>query len=158
MATRGIGTLTLDLLLKVGGFKQGMTEAERAAERAMRAIAESAKRASKDVNQTFSGGVKVEGLQKAARVVQTELKNTESSIKGLKATFGDVGFRIPGLRQAEIDARKLNEAMALLQGGARTALQSGFGERLAAQVATPLEMYRKQVELLTFAASQGVIT
>jgi tape measure domain-containing protein len=157
MATRGLGTLTLDLLLKVGGFKQGMTEAERAAERAMRAITESARRASKDVNQSFSGGVKVEGLQKAARIVQTELKKTEDSVKAVKATFGDVGFRIPGLRQAEIEARKLNEAMALLRERTAQLLQAGFGERVAAQVATPLELYRKQVELLNFAAAQGVI-
>lgn len=44
MATRSLGTLTLDLIAKIGGFTAGLNEAERAAEKTQRQIADNAKR------------------------------------------------------------------------------------------------------------------
>lgn len=43
MASRSLGTLTMDLIAKIGGFVSGMTEAERAAEKSAKKIAAAVK-------------------------------------------------------------------------------------------------------------------
>src|SRR5690606_31389803 len=43
MASRGLGTLTLDLILKMGGFEQGMDKAARVTDKRMKEIERRAK-------------------------------------------------------------------------------------------------------------------
>lgn len=47
MASKSLGTLTLDLIAKIGGFEQGMDKAARTAERRMKQISDTASKAGK---------------------------------------------------------------------------------------------------------------
>lgn len=58
MATRSLGTLTLDLIAKIGGFTSGLTQAERVADQKQRAIARKAKEQAKEVEQAWSSATK----------------------------------------------------------------------------------------------------
>jgi len=55
MASRSLGTLTLDLIARVGGFTAGMTEAERVADRKSRDIERAMKARAKAVETAWSG-------------------------------------------------------------------------------------------------------
>jgi hypothetical protein len=55
MASRSLGTLTLDLIAKIGGFVSGMTEAERVADRKSREIAAKNKQRAREVQAAWSG-------------------------------------------------------------------------------------------------------
>lgn len=54
MASRSLGTLTLDLVAKIGGFTQGLSNAERAADRSARNIAARQRQAAKQTEQAWS--------------------------------------------------------------------------------------------------------
>lgn len=54
MATsRSLGTLTIDLIAKIAGFEQGMTKAERTADKSTRKIAADAKRRAKETEEAW---------------------------------------------------------------------------------------------------------
>ena len=55
MATRSLGTLTLDLVAKIGGFTAGMTQAERVADQKTREIARKSRERAKSIEKTWSG-------------------------------------------------------------------------------------------------------
>lgn len=61
MASRGLGTLTLDLIARIGGFERGMDKAARTADKRMREIERSAKRMG-----AFLGTAMLAGLSGAA--------------------------------------------------------------------------------------------
>lgn len=54
MASRSLGTLTLDLIAKIGGFESGMDRAARTAARKAKEIAADAKRRAKETEETWS--------------------------------------------------------------------------------------------------------
>lgn len=58
MATRSLGSLTLDLVAKIGGFTRGMDEAERVADRKSRDIARKQKARAKEVEKAWSDSAK----------------------------------------------------------------------------------------------------
>lgn len=53
MASRSLGTLTVDLVAKVGGFTRGMTQAEREADKSSRAIQARMKKLAKGIDAAF---------------------------------------------------------------------------------------------------------
>lgn len=53
--TRALGTLTLDLVARVGGFTKGFSQAERAANKSQREIAEKAKQRANEVKRAWVG-------------------------------------------------------------------------------------------------------
>lgn len=53
MASRSLGTLTLDLIAKIGGFEAGMTKAERASSRTSKKIADDAEKAAAKSKAAF---------------------------------------------------------------------------------------------------------
>lgn len=55
MASRSLGTLTLDLIARVGGFQQGMDQAARTSEQRMRQIRQSAENAGAAVGSALAG-------------------------------------------------------------------------------------------------------
>ena len=55
MAVHSLGQLTIDLIMKMGGFVQGWTQAEREADRAQRKIAADAKKRAKEVEEAWDG-------------------------------------------------------------------------------------------------------
>jgi hypothetical protein len=53
MASRSLGTLTVDLVAKIGGFTRGMTEAERATAKAQKQIEQRMQRVAKSIDAGF---------------------------------------------------------------------------------------------------------
>lgn len=54
MASRSLGTLTLDLIAKIGGFEQGMDRAARAADRKGREISAAARKRAKETEEAWA--------------------------------------------------------------------------------------------------------
>lgn len=54
MASRSLGTLTVDFIAKIGGFKSGMTEAERASEKAAKKILADQKKLAARLDKVFA--------------------------------------------------------------------------------------------------------
>ena len=57
MASRGLGTLTLDLIAKIGGFEQGMDKAARHADKRMREIERRANAFGKVMGTVVAAGI-----------------------------------------------------------------------------------------------------
>jgi len=55
MASRSLGTLTLDIVAKIGGFEQGLDRAARTSARRTREIERDAKERAKEIEKAFSG-------------------------------------------------------------------------------------------------------
>lgn len=55
MASRSLGTLTLDLIARIGGFQQGMDQAARSAQRSMSQVERQAQQTSHSVMSAFKG-------------------------------------------------------------------------------------------------------
>lgn len=55
MAARSLGMLTIDLIAKIGGFTQGMTEAERVADKKTREMQRKMQKARKEIESAWSG-------------------------------------------------------------------------------------------------------
>lgn len=55
MASRSLGNLTIDLVARIGGFSKGMSEAERASDKATRAIAQKNAARAKEVRKAWDG-------------------------------------------------------------------------------------------------------
>lgn len=88
MASRSLGTLTLDLVAKVGGFTSGMTAAERAADKSLSAIEKRAYQ----FGQTLGKGLKV-----AAGV----------AVAGVAALAASLQVTINGLDELSKSAQKV---------------------------------------------------
>lgn len=87
MASRSLGTLTLDLIAKIGGFTSGMTQAERIAQSRTRSIERSFTRMRNSIAGVFAfiGG---------ASLVRTIVKNTadaENELAQLEAVLRSTG-------------------------------------------------------------------
>lgn len=67
MASRSLGTLTLDLIAKVGGFTEGMDKAERAAAKAARRVSQEMRDAASETDSSLKAIIS--GAQKAAGVL-----------------------------------------------------------------------------------------
>lgn len=107
MATRSLGSLTLDLILKLGGFTQGMDQAARVAERRTRQI----DRAFRGLRRTvagFLGGFTVVATVRAIVQATTEQENALKQLEqGLKTTGGAAGRTSRELVQLANDLQKV---------------------------------------------------
>lgn len=139
MATRSLGSLTIDLIAKTSGFIEGWTKAERDANRAQQKIAADAKRRAKETQDAWRSaadsvgnliggllaGVTVgAGFQKfIAETVQAQ-KEQAGLAAALKATGNAAGFSLERLNQMAgqlesvtgIAAGELNQAQKVLTG------------------------------------------
>lgn len=118
MASRSLGTLTLDLIAKIGGFISGMTEAERVADRKARDIARKQKQRADEVKKAWDSttkfiagafaGLSVAGAMASfIRETVAAEKEQQQLAAALKATGGAAGFT----------AGQLNKMAAELAGG-----------------------------------------
>lgn len=99
MANRSLGTLTLDLIARVGGFTRGMTQAERVAYDRSRAIERNFKRLQRSVTGVFSaiGG---------AALIRSIVRNTaeaEQQLAQLDAVLHSTG-QAAGYSRAQLVA------------------------------------------------------
>lgn len=103
MATRSLGTLTLDLIAKIGGFVAGMTEAERQADKSQRSIAAKAKQRAKQTSDEWSAatrlitagfaGITIVGLFDKFTKETLEAQNAQAQLVAvLKSTGNAAGF------------------------------------------------------------------
>ena len=135
MASRSLGTLTIDLIAKVGGFVQGMTEAERTADKKTREMAKKAKQRAREINDTWDGigkalGATLAGISFGAafQKVISETRNAEQEqsllAAALKATGNQAGYSQERLNEMASaieavttkSAGELNQAQTVLLG------------------------------------------
>lgn len=141
MATRSLGSLTLDLVAKIGGFTAGMTEAERVADRKSREIAKKNRERAKEVEKAWSGatkflagafaGLSVAGLMRSFIQETVDAQNEQAQLAAaLKSTGQAAGY----------SAVELNKMAASLSGN------STFSEG---------EITRAQTRLLSYTGIVG---
>lgn len=103
MATRSLGSLTIDLVAKIGGFTQGMTAAERASDRAARSIAQRQKKAAQDTEKAWKSatayiggafaGLSVAGVLTSFIRESVDAANEQAQLAAaLKSTGEAAGF------------------------------------------------------------------
>lgn len=113
MANRSLGTLTLDLVAKIGGFTQSMNQAAQVVDNRMKSIQDSADKAKKALGSVFAltvGGLTAKGLidmadqygQMASRIKMATASTDE---------YNEVQQRL--LQTANITFRPLQEAQEL---------------------------------------------
>lgn len=140
MATsRSLGTLTLDLVTRIGGFTEGMNAAERAADRSTRDIARKSKQRAKEMQDSWNSAAssvgKVLGVigasvtagatfQKIARETANAQKEQALLAAALTATGSAAGFSQSRLNEmagalesvTSFSAGEANQAQTVLLG------------------------------------------
>jgi hypothetical protein len=128
MATRSLGTLTVDLVAKTGGFVQGMTEAERESAKSSKKIQQQWKDAAKAIDVGVKVGVAAFAAATAALTVLTarslsaidanaklaiSLGTTSEALANVQRAGELSGVAITGIEQATKDlTRRLSQAAA----------------------------------------------
>lgn len=113
MASRSLGTLTLDLIAKIGGFQQGMDQAARSTQRSMAQVERHADRASAAVMASFKtiagAAAAYLGAQQVVQYSQAWV-GVQNRIKQVSDTFEDFSkqsqsvFSIAQNSQSSLDA------------------------------------------------------
>lgn len=135
MASRSLGTLTIDLIAKVGGFVEGMTKAEREADKKTRAMQRKMQARAKEIKSTWDGISKalaagIAGITVGAvfQNVITQTRNAEKEqallAAALKATGQQAGYSQERLNDMAgamekltgIGAGDFNQAQTVLLG------------------------------------------
>lgn len=133
MATRSLGTLTLDLIAKIGGFTAGMDQASRVADKRMREI----ERRANAFGSSIGKSIKSAGAQFLA-------------FAGVTLT---VGAAFEGLKGAIDRADELRDLSIRL--GTSTEVLSAFGYA-AAQTGTDMDSLSKGMKILAKNAADAI--
>lgn len=138
MATRSLGTLTLDLIARIGGFQQGMDQAARSTQRSMAQVERHADRASAAVMSSFKtiagAAAAYLGAQQIVQYSQAWV-GVQNRIKQVSETFEDFSkqsqavFSIAQNSQSSLDA-----TAELYQRIAASSGQLGASQEKIAQV------------------------
>lgn len=97
MASRSLGTLTLDLVARIGGFEKGMDKAEREAQKRSKAIAKAVQDAS-DLAITAFGALSAAGV--AAFAVLNRQAEKIAGFQDLAEKIGDTASAVASLKTA----------------------------------------------------------
>lgn len=138
MASRSLGTLTLDLIARIGGFQQGMDQAARSTQRSMAQVERHADRASAAVMASFKtiagAAAAYLGAQQIVHYSQAWV-GVQNRIKQVSETFEDFSkqsqtvFSIAQNSQSSLDA-----TAELYQRIAASSGQLGASQEKIAQV------------------------
>lgn len=116
MASRSLGTLTIDLIAKVGGFVEGMTKAEREADKKTRSMQRKMQQRAKEIQSAWDGIGKalaagVAGITVGAvfQNVITQTRNAEKEQALLAAALKSTG------QQAGYTQGRLNEMASAME-------------------------------------------
>lgn len=129
MASRSLGTLTLDLVARVGGFTSGMTAAERSADKSLSAIEKRAYQ----FGQTLGKGLKVAGLAAVAGIsaLALAIKSSIDGIDELNRASQQIGITTEELSKlayagelADVSLDSLTSALGRLTKAQAAALNS----------------------------------
>lgn len=130
MASRSLGTLTLDLVAKVGGFTAGMTAAERAADKSLSAI----ERRAYKFGQTLGTGLKAAGVAAVAgfTALAASLQITINSLDELSKSAQKIGTTTEELSKlayagdlADVSLETLTSTLGKLTKAQAEALDEG---------------------------------
>lgn len=97
MASRSLGTLTLDLVARIGGFEAGMGKAEREAERRSKAISNAINKAA-EIGMTAFAGLATAGI--AAFAVLNRQADNIAGFQDLADKVGDTAEAVASLKLA----------------------------------------------------------
>lgn len=147
MASKSLGTLTLDLIARVGGFVQGMDAAERRSEKWRRQVEKDAKA----VGAAIAAGTAAGATALTALTVATVRQAEEvSRFAALTGTSTDVFQRYAaGAKAAGIEQDKLADIFKDVSDKIGDFLQTGGGpladffENIAPKVGVTAEQFRK---------------
>jgi hypothetical protein len=135
MASRSLGTLTVDLIAKTGGFKAGMTQAERQADKSARAIQKRLENVGRAIDATFAAaataavaaaGVITAGVSKAIDRMD-ELGKSSQKIGVTTESLSKLAF---AAQLADVEFSQLESALVKLSKSQDAAVQ-GTQEQLA---------------------------
>jgi len=99
MPARSLGTLTLDLIAKVGGFERGMDRAERASKKAAKNTQQSWKSASTAIKTAFGA---IAGIASARAIIQNTVRQ-EQAVAQLEARLRSTGG-VAGLTSQQLQS------------------------------------------------------
>lgn len=135
MASRNLGTLTVDLIAKIGGFTKGMTDAERVADKKSREMKKKMQARAGEVAKSWEGISKVlatavagitvgAGFQKVITETVNAQKEQALLAAALESTGNSAGFtqsRLNAMAEAmegitSISAGEFNQAQTVLVG------------------------------------------
>ncbi|WJR30098.1 phage tail tape measure protein [Pseudomonas mosselii] len=138
MASRSLGTLTLDLIARIGGFQQGMDQAARSTQRSMGQVARHAESASSSVAGSFktiaSAAAAFFSAQQVVEYSQTWV-GVQNRIKQVSETFDEFSRQSSAVFSIAQNSQSSLEATAeLYQRIAASSGQLGATQQKVAQV------------------------
>lgn len=138
MASRSLGTLTLDLIARIGGFQQGMDQAARSTQRSMGQVARHAESASASVVGSFKtiagAAAAFFSAQQVVEYSQTWV-GVQNRIKQVSETFGEFSKQSSAVFSIAQNSQSSLEATAeLYQRIAASSGQLGATQEKVAQV------------------------
>ncbi|WP_175649485.1 phage tail tape measure protein [Pseudomonas sp. Marseille-P9899] len=138
MASRSLGTLTLDLIARIGGFEQGMDQAARSAQRSMSQVERQAQQTSQSVMSAFKGIAGAAATYLSARQVidysQTWI-GVQNRIKQVSETYNQFAAQSQAVFQiAQNSQSGLDATAELYQRIAASSGQLGTTQEKVAQV------------------------
>lgn len=163
MASRSLGTLTVDLIAKIGGFTQGMTQAERVADKKSRDIKRTFSKHAKDIENQWNGigralSAGFAGISVSAAVVQmvniaretaTAAAEVDRFAKLANTSTEDFQRLAYGANTVGISGEKLADILKDVQDKAGDFAQTGGGgmadffENIAPRVGVTIEQFRR---------------
>lgn len=165
MASRSLGTLTIDLIAKVGGFREGMTQAERIADKKSRQIEKNMKERAKAIDAAFASmarsiAIGMGGLVAGAGVAVAGMASiARETVKGadeiarfaqLSSTTTEEFQRLAyGANTLGISTEKLADIFKDVQDKAGDFAQTGGGgmadffENIAPKVGVTVDQFRR---------------
>lgn len=137
MATRSLGTLTLDLVARIGGFTRGMTEAERIADQKSREIVRKQKQRAQEVERAWSTakGVMASafgafGLTLGAAGIAVFAKSNIDAADALNDLSDRVGVSVKDLASLQMAATLADTSLESIGSGiSRLSRTMGDAER-----------------------------
>ncbi|AZL69200.1 phage tail tape measure protein [Pseudomonas oryziphila] len=138
MASRSLGTLTLDLIARIGGFQQGMDQAARSTQRSMGQVARHAESASESVTGSFKtiagAAAAFLSVQQVVEYSQTWV-GVQNRIKQVSETFEEFSKQSSAVFSIAQNSQSSLEATAeLYQRIAASSGQLGATQEKVAQV------------------------
>ena len=118
MASKSLGTLTVDLLVKTGGFVQGMTAAERQADKSAKAIKRRHQQLAADLDQIYKGIAVAAAAAFAA--ITVSVKKSIDSMWNLATVAKQIAMPVDEFSALAAVAQDAEISMDSLSTGLRT--------------------------------------
>lgn len=163
MSSRSLGTLTVDLIAKIGGFTQGMTQAERIADKKSRDIKRKFDKHAKEIEQTWNGitralsagiaGITVGAVFTQMTSIARETANAAIELEKLSTlsnvAAGEFQRLSFGANTVGVSAEKLADIFKDVQDKVGDFAQTGGGgmadffENIAPKVGVTIDQFRR---------------